>query len=235
MTTASTIRRISGEMSVGDLLERLAAHVNSELPAGYEGSYRLDEAAQLSELRACLPPRRMGLREGMILAERQASLLRWQLGAEAKAGIDTDMLARLPFVRSVTYRATLPKSGLTTKTDSGWVIVLRDDEPIVRQRFSLCHEIKHILDDEAVGRFPDGLYRSIDEEAEASAERICDHFAACLLMPRILLRRDWTSGLQDVSRLAKRYHVSKPAMEIRLRTLGLRAPIPRCAYPPDPD
>jgi Zn-dependent peptidase ImmA (M78 family) len=47
-------------------------------------------------------------------------------------------------------------------------------------------------------------------------------------MPKMLLRRDWTSGMQEPARLARRYHVSRAAMEVRLRQIGLIEPIPRC-------
>jgi Zn-dependent peptidase ImmA (M78 family) len=185
-------------------------------------------AEQLRELRAAMPRRVLTLSEGLHIAERQAALLRWQLGAEVTPTLSTEALAKLPFL-TVTYRPGLAKSGLATKTVRGWVIVLRADEPNVRQRFSLGHEIKHTLDDELLARFPEGLYRTFGgERGEAPAERVCDHFSACLLMPKLPLRRDWTSGLQDAARLARRYQVSKAAMEVRLRQLGLAEPIPRC-------
>lgn len=192
------------------------------------GIGRLQGEEQLRELRAAMPRRVLTLSEGLQIAERQAALLRWQLGAESTPALTTETLTDLPFLQ-VTYRARLAKSGLATKTARGWVIVLRADEPNVRQRFSLGHEIKHTLDDELLSLFPDGLYRTWGgQRGEAPAERVCDHFSACLLMPKMLLRRDWTSGMQEPARLARRYHVSKAAMEVRLRQLGLTEPVPRC-------
>jgi Zn-dependent peptidase ImmA (M78 family) len=60
------------------------------------------------------------------------------------------------------------------------------------------------------------------------AERVAEHFAACLLMPRMWLKRDWGRGLQDVTALARRYKVSTTAMRIRLEQIGLVNPQPRC-------
>jgi Zn-dependent peptidase ImmA (M78 family) len=123
---------------------------------------------------------------------------------------------------------SLAKSALATKTERGWVIVLRADEPLVRQRFSLAHEIKHLLDDELTTARRRLYVPSATHSTEEQTERVCDHFAACLLMPKMLLRRDWTSGIQEPLRLARRYQVSKTALEIRLRELGLSEPVPRC-------
>jgi predicted transcriptional regulator len=222
-------------MTLAELTEQLNAYFAG---IGYQltptpPTALLERRAQLRELRAALPERRLTIREGMVVAERQAALLRWQLGADTHASLNTTQLRSVTFVRQVIYRPGLAKSGLTTKTASGWVIVLREDEPIVRQRFSLCHEIKHILDDEAVEQLSDDLYHSAGVTSDEAAERICDHFAACLLMPKLQLKRDWSSGQQDTGGLARRYNVSKAAMEVRLRTLGLLEPTPRCAYQPN--
>jgi Zn-dependent peptidase ImmA (M78 family) len=188
----------------------------------------LNGTEQLRELRAAMPRRVLSVTEGLVIAERQAALLRWQIGAETSPALATALVVGLPFL-TVTYRSRLAKSGLATKTARGWVIVLRGDEPNVRQRFSLAHEVKHVLDDEQLSQFPEGLYRTWgNQRGETPAERVCDHFSACLLMPKLLLRRDWVGGLQDPVKLARRYQVSRAAMEVRLRQLGLVELVPRC-------
>ena len=116
---------------------------------------------------------------------------------------------------------------MATQTDTGWVIVLRAEEAKVRQRFSLTHELKHVLDDP----FIEWLYPTKNGYSpEDRAERICDYFAACVLMPRMWIKRDWASGgIQDIARLARRYRVSQVAMAVRLAELKLLPPTPRCA------
>jgi IrrE N-terminal-like domain len=217
----------TAEAVLNGLRERPLPAVDADrVMSGLEGDQ------QLRELRAAMPRRVLSPNEGLRVAERQASLLRWQLERSATPTLPTDALTGLPFL-TVTYRTALAKSGLATKTGRGWVIVLRSDEPPVRQRFSLAHEIKHALDDELLGRLPGGLYRSWDgRTADELAERVCDHFAGCLLMPKLLLRRDWTSGVQDVSVLARRYDVSRAAMDVRLRQIGLIEPTQRCGTTP---
>ncbi len=181
------------------------------------------QSGLLERLRALTPPRALTQTEAEFVAERQATLLLSELDVRAPA-VPHSVIDELPFL-TVARRAGFPTSGMATRTDSGWVVVLRGDEPHVRQRFSLAHELKHVIDDPFIDRlYPArGHYRS-DERAE----RICDYFAACLLMPKRWLTRDWYGGRQNIERLAQRYRVSRRAMEVRLSQLGLSAPTPRC-------
>jgi predicted transcriptional regulator len=189
----------------------------------------LDVPEQLRELRAALPRRPLRVSEALLLAERQAWQLRWQLGYWMLPAVPTDVLRRLPFLIDVSFHAGLSRSGLATKTKQGRAIVLHAGERRVRQRFSLAHEIKHVLDDALLAELHGELYRDGGGfTATERAEQVCDHFAACLLIPKVTVRRDWTSGQQHIERLARRYEVSTQAMRIRLEHLGLLDPVSRC-------
>ena len=184
----------------------------------------------LARLRAMVPRRGLGWREAEQLAERQANRLRAQLDVLGPALREED-IASLPWL-TIARREDLPTSGVATKTDFGWLIVLKGNEPLVRQRFSLAHELKHVLDDEIIDRPDGGLYPSIGGySSHERAERVCDRFAAALLIPKPVLRADWADGLQDIAKLAKRYDVSRAAMRVRLSQLGLIEATPRCATP----
>ncbi len=177
----------------------------------------------LERLRTLTPPRSLSSSEARFIAERQATRLLDELHLHGPAVPDA-VLAELPFL-TVAQHASFQASGVSTFTGKGWLILLKRDEPKVRQRFSLAHELKHILDDPFIAR----LYPSLGHDsAHARAERICDYFSGCLLMPKRWLLRDWCSGRQNVERLAARYHVSRAAMRVRLRQLGLTEPTPRC-------
>src|SRR5471030_505941 len=94
-------------------------------------------------------------------------------------------------------------------------------------RFTLCHEYKHVLD----FPFDEFCYPAVGAQtSERRAEAICDYFAACLLMPKVLVRQAWTAGgsNQDSDELARLFGVSPRAMEIRLQDLGLLEPAYRC-------
>ncbi len=189
----------------------------------------------LARMRAITPRRALAQGEAEVIAERQATVLREVLGYAERATLPTSALTGLPFA-TVTYREKFPTSGMATKTGLGWVIVIRASEPLVRQRFSLAHELKHVIDDPLMdvtnGGLPQGLYPDArGYSAHERAERICDIFAATLLMPKRALRRDWVDGFQQIAGLARRYDVSRVAMEIRLTQLGLLAGTSRCAVP----
>jgi hypothetical protein len=179
----------------------------------------------LGRLRELVPRRGLSVAEARYIAERQAAYLLAHAGVEAPH-VPESIVADLPFV-TVTRRPGFPTSGMATQTSSGWVIVLRAEEATVRQRFSLLHELKHVLDDP----FIEWLYPTRgDYSPEERAERISDYFAACVLMPKVWIRRDWAGGgIQDIDRLARRYHVSRVAMAVRLSELGLLPGVPRCA------
>jgi Zn-dependent peptidase ImmA (M78 family) len=103
-------------------------------------------------------------------------------------------------------------SGMTSWQDGRWVIGINKSHPHARRRFTLCHEFKHVLD----AHRDKITYAKLTPDQR---ERVADYFAACYLMPKTLLRRAWTSGLQDPEALAGLFKVSLPAMEKRLKYL----------------
>jgi len=121
-------------------------------------------------------------------------------------------------------RATMPFSGSSTWVKGRWVIELNADEAYVRNRWTLAHELKHILDHPFIDRLYPDLVRF---DSGQRAERAADVFAACLLMPRPMLKRFWGNGFQDVAVLADLFSVSRQAMTYRLQNLGLAEPAPR--------
>ncbi|HEY2142369.1 MAG TPA: ImmA/IrrE family metallo-endopeptidase [Solirubrobacteraceae bacterium] len=182
-------------------------------------------AGLLTRLRELVPRRGLSPAEARQVAERQAAILLAHAGID-KPAVPESIVTDLPFL-AVTHRPGFPTSGMATQTDSGWVIVLRAEEAKVRQRFSLIHEFKHILDDTSI----EWMYPTRSGYSpEDRAERTCDYFAACVLMPKMWVKRDWASGgIQDIARLARRYRVSQVAMAVRLSELHLLPPTPRCA------
>jgi Zn-dependent peptidase ImmA (M78 family) len=138
--------------------------------------------------------------------------------------VPEDLIANLPRIE-VMRTSPFPASGATQWTRGRWLIVLNSSEAYVRQRFSLAHELKHIIDHPFVGQ----LYGGVDAgERAAWAEQVCDYFAGCLLMPRPWLKRAWTTETQDIAVLARRFHVSQAAMSTRLHQTGIMPPKPRC-------
>ena len=177
----------------------------------------------ITELRDMVPIRPLTRSEAMRLAELQAQRL-LALSGISQPPVPELIITELPR-RRVRREHSFPVSGASAWSQQTWVIVLRSSEPTTRQRFSLAHEFKHILDH----RFAEIIYGAIpDDQRQAAVEGICDYFAGCLLVPRPWLKRAWGNGLQTLPQLARHFGVSQAAMEVRLTQVGLIEPIERC-------
>jgi Zn-dependent peptidase ImmA (M78 family) len=164
--------------------------------------------------------------EALRIAELQAAKLR-QLTDVSDTAMPEEALAQLP--RIEIRRAALPTSGMSYWDGNAWVIAINDSEPEGRQRFTIFHEYKHILDH---GR-TDRLYRgSRNTDPAAQAEQVADYFAGCVLMPKRLMKRAWGEGIQTPAQVAQLFDVSTRAAEVRLAQLGLPEPKSRCDYRP---
>lgn len=121
---------------------------------------------------------------------------------------------------------------LFRSSDAPPVIGLNSNHPATRKRFTVAHELAHLLlhstsglhVDEIVVKMRDRKASEGTDEYEMEANR----FAAELLMPQKFLEEDIQSmGIihadddEAIARLAKRYCVSKQAMAIRLSSLKL--------------
>lgn len=101
--------------------------------------------------------------------------------------------------------------------ESGYCIIVRSSEPLVRKRFTVAHEIGHfILHRDKIGNSlsDDALYRSgLSTLEEAEANRL----AADILMPREAIRAYASElGITDPAVLSRAFLVSEMAMRIRL-------------------
>lgn len=175
--------------------------------------------ALLRHLRDLQPDRNLEDHEARGIAERQALRLLQILGQHEPA-VNVAAIADLPRIE-VRVEPNLPVSGLSHWTGGRWLIAVNRDDSPARRRFTLAHEFKHVLDHP----FIDHAY--LDRKGKPDhdyAEKICDQFAACLLMPRPWLKRAWTNGIQDQAALAALFNVSEAAMAIRLRSIGLTEP-----------
>lgn len=179
----------------------------------------------IPELQALTPPRHLTRTEALAIAETQAQRLRQLLGVK-DAAISDRQLGAIPGIRLEAI-AGLKVSGATRNIAGTWIILTDADEPRVRQRFTIAHEIKHILDDAATRKRPSSTPNWL-------TERICDYFSACLLMPRTHLKRAWVSGLQAETDVATLFDVSVDAARIRLQQVGLVETSQRChGYAPN--
>jgi Zn-dependent peptidase ImmA (M78 family) len=138
--------------------------------------------------------------------------------------VPEQIVSEFPRVRVIREEG-LPVSGAAHWNGRYWIITVNADEPLARQRFSLMHEFKHVLD-HTTGQFlyHDRAFQTADDQAE----RVADYFAACLLMPKKIIKRLWYQGNQNIVLLANKLEVSPPALRYRLDQLGLTEGPQRC-------
>ncbi len=190
----------------------------------------------IATLRDFVPIRPLTRIEALRIAELQA--VRFHELLELEDGVAPDAaFADLPRLQ-VEKISPLPVSGAAQWSNGRWLILLNASEPVVRQRFSLAHEFKHILDH----RFIDVLYERVPNvDRGPFIEQVCDYFAGSVLVPRRWLKRTWSNGIQHPRELARRFGVSQAAITVRLNQTGIGRRPARCsrtspdwALPTDP-
>lgn len=114
-------------------------------------------------------------------------------------------------------------SGAILELEDGPVIAVNEDQSPGRQRFTIAHELGHYL-----LRHHDRFHVDLSAHSEAGEppgynwlhERQANEFAADLLMPAAMVRREAINAKSPRS-LARRFRVSPVAMSYRLINLGL--------------
>ncbi|MDQ7903091.1 ImmA/IrrE family metallo-endopeptidase [Phytohabitans sp. ZYX-F-186] len=175
-----------------------------------------------------MPHRHLTRGESFALAERQANYA-LQLTGQTRPDVHLDWILDLPKVEvQLAPRYKMDGlAGFTTFTHGRYFIMVNKNDNHTDRRLTLAHEFKHLLDYTAASVIHRALgYGDAARQAQY-IEDICDHFAACLLMPRIWLKRAWIAGIQDISALAGLFTVSEEDMEKRLRFLGFLDDGPR--------
>jgi Zn-dependent peptidase ImmA (M78 family) len=109
-------------------------------------------------------------------------------------------------------------AGVFINDDVFPVIVVNSRERRARQRFTIAHELGHY--------FLGHRRKSFAEPAtDNRQERDAQRFAACLLMPAAWVRQYWRAYNANVenrlSILAALFDVSRAALELRVKELGL--------------
>jgi len=109
--------------------------------------------------------------------------------------------------------------GAIWRLREGWVIQLRNDDPSATKRFTLFHEVFHILAHRSATPV---FSKRRDKRGRGHTfnEMLADTFAAYILMPRQWVKEKWAE-VKDLDKMAKIFDVPKPAMSIRLREMGL--------------
>jgi len=180
----------------------------------------------LRTLRSLMPARVLTYAEGLQRAELQAGRLLSLHGVRTPS-VPIEIVTELPRIR-VEQSYDLPVSGSAHWDNGYWVISVNAGEFLLRQRFSVMHEFKHVLDHPTRHLIRGNHKLSADD----MAEKVADYFAACVLMPRAWVKSAfYNERVQSVEALAEMFQVSPKAMSFRLTQLGLTTQADRCATP----
>jgi Zn-dependent peptidase ImmA (M78 family) len=168
-------------------------------------------------------------------AQREATKLLQSLNIRS-APVDVNAVAAAIGLKVVYEDFNDDISGLLITRDTTGVIGVHARHPVVRQRFTVAHEIGHFV---MRHHAQSGEHVHIDEGWKVSArnersakgvdiyEIEANRFAAALLMPDNFVKakvgafRGKPLSEADVLQLAKEFKVSEQAMTLRLRNLQL--------------
>jgi Zn-dependent peptidase ImmA (M78 family) len=189
-----------------------------------------DAESVLRSLRGLVPQQRTTFLEALRVAELQAERLLVLLDIPAPP-VPIGIITQIANI-DVRLDSDLPASGSAHWESGRWIITLKSSDAMSRRRFSLMHELKHVLDHPA----RNALYGDTinDPIAAYRAERGADQFAACVLMPERWIKREWFVAGQRLQEVAARFGVSPRALSVRLWLLGMAPEVKRWASMPRP-
>jgi hypothetical protein len=180
----------------------------------------------IRDLREMIPVQPLTAEESAYFAEEQARRLLEILGV-AGPSVPVGLIGKLPGVDiEVTRDVRMGQANLAGYSEwqphaGRWVIKINGRDSVTRQRWTLAHEFKHVLDHQ----IKHVIYRPrppVVDPTSRPAEEAADYFAACLLLPRSWVEGAWIRGMHDVAQLAALFQVSPIAMSKRVGHLGLR-------------
>ncbi len=191
----------------------------------------------LADLRASVPHQILGEKQAKLIAEKLAQKMRARLELEDDFPFPSVAIEIQPRIEVSTHQDLQDPSGHPQSGLSGWhpkkrkwIIAINGTDHPLRQRFTLMHEYAHVVLG-SVTRTPSELEHFLPSVGTYTSterlENLCDQFAACLLMPRPLMKRAWTAGHQDVRTLARLFGTSRMATRYRLHDIGLVEPVRR--------
>lgn len=145
--------------------------------------------------------------------------------------VDIKEIARRQGVTIIEHEMDPKQSAMLIRKNGRAAIVVNKLHHARRQRFSIAHELGHLLMHKSEGRaVEDGgeiFHRHEYHRPSSPQETQANYFAAELLMPEQAVRK----AVQEVNlsmvtdlavqQLARKFDVSVAAMTIRLQTLGL--------------
>jgi hypothetical protein len=110
--------------------------------------------------------------------------------------------------------------GAVWKLSDCWLVQLNCNDTVCRQRFTLYHEIFHIL---AHCKSTPVFKKPTRGRQGSFNEMLADHFSGIILVPAGQVKKLWPE-VRDVSQMAALFDVPKSVMYIALRGMGVIQP-----------
>lgn len=165
--------------------------------------------------------------------EQKANSILSRFGIKSPA-VSVGDIARRSGLELIPYEFGENISGALFMENQKATIGFNPNDPVVRQRFTIAHELGHFFmhkKDDSTIYFdkPQILFRDESNSTGLKKEREANAFAACILMPEHMVLRSFeiirakNSQLIDeeiIKTLAREYKVSQMAMSYRLSNLG---------------
>jgi Zn-dependent peptidase ImmA (M78 family) len=168
----------------------------------------------------------------MAKAEAEAAKLRAE-HTDGELPVPVEKIAAMLGVAIVVETLDRNVSGLLFRRGDNRAIGVNSAHPMVRQRFTIAHELGHLRLHPGKELILDHVRLNLRDDTSSlgtdSEEREANAFAAELLMPRAevvggvrrVLDRGGTTDARFIADLAGLFDVSEQAMEFRLVNLGL--------------
>lgn len=176
----------------------------------------------IDELRALAPKRPLTYGQSVRVARLQSERLRaWVHPGEPAINLVWFIHQQAVPVQFVPSYVIGGESGVTTDGVDGRLrTFINRGEPKLRHRFSLMHELKHILDFQDAATLHANLGCGNEKRQKDQIEFIANEFAAHVLMPAPLVQEVWFAT-QNIDVAAIAFDVSPEAMKTRLEKLNL--------------
>ena len=107
--------------------------------------------------------------------------------------------------------------GALWRLEDGWIIYLNSNDSIPRQRFTLFHEVFHILAHRAT---PNPVFKRMGVDQGSFNELVADGFAMLVLASEKWVKEAWQES-QDVDKIAEMLIAPKALTWFRLKYLQL--------------
>jgi len=165
------------------------------------------------------PDEKAELRRGLAEADRLVDSAR-SAGTYSSPPVPLESLAALVNIRKI-VRLDIRESGRLVPVGQSFVVELNASEHRYRQRFTLAHEIGHVLLSRSKGRnqVAERYFRCSND---SQLERACDRIAGRLILPPRELRQEVERhghGLSDLVGVARRFEVSWQAFGFAMSEL----------------